>query len=67
MGHLTNPLKRLQKSDHNNAIKTKIEDPLQDFLTTPSTPSKEFEMMCIYAMLVVFVLLTILWQVQSMV
>jgi hypothetical protein len=31
---------------HKNAIKHEKEDPLPDFLITPSTPSKEFENDC---------------------
>jgi hypothetical protein len=39
-GRLTYPLKFFLKLDHKNAIKMKIDDPLPDFIKTPSTPSK---------------------------
>jgi hypothetical protein len=44
-GHLMYPLKDFGKLGHTNAINNKSRRPL-DFLTTPSTPSKEFENDC---------------------
>jgi len=40
MGHLTSPLKRLQKSDHNNAIKNKNRGPPPRFSHNPKYPLK---------------------------
>jgi hypothetical protein len=34
------PSEDFKKLDHKNAKNTKIENPLSDFLTTPSTPLK---------------------------
>ncbi len=47
------PQKTLKNCNIKMQLNTKIEDPLPDFLTTPCTPSKEFEkdcasMLCIY-------------------
>jgi hypothetical protein len=40
------PSKDLNKLSHKNAIKHENRGPLSDFLTTPSTPSKEFKNDC---------------------
>jgi hypothetical protein len=56
-GRLMYPLKLKRKLDHKNAIKMKIDDPLPDFIKTPSTPSKETEndcAVCIYSMSIIF-------------
>jgi hypothetical protein len=68
-GHLTYPLKSLQKLDHKNTIKHENWGPPYYIFSQPQVPpTKEFEMtVCINVILVVFVLLTILWQVQNMV
>jgi hypothetical protein len=45
-GHFMSPSKDHEKKNHKNAIKHENRDTPPDFLTIPSTPSKEFETDC---------------------